>query len=400
MREGKYKADDRDKFEDVFVYIVSHGKLVENDKFIITIRNSEERPNYNGDMITENFIEFESLLERTFGTGCARLYFIVDACYSGAIHSHAALIVNPFAPPYELHSRDGRRAAALLSANSRQEPDLVLGRDKDKLPLFTECFLDTLRSGVEIGFHGSLSFSDLCHVIYAQCERKIDEREKSEPQFAKALVNIPDVSDRIGPYSADVQLSLSRIPIFPNNNPANVDVNFTLRRIRQASLEIHEKKAEWKRIEAASYELKSANIRLDTTNRFLTGQLEESSQRITELMAAIERDKGEAERLLGEKNRLEDQIGEASGRIVDQQAETNCYKSKVEVLVVEKNGLEAELVKASQRYSKSAEGNGRLQEQGGETGAPQQAPALAFRAGRCSAAGRGVRPSGSARREN
>ena len=71
--------------EDVFFYIVTHG-TIHKDVFHLMVRTSCDNPDSR--IRSDTYIDFENLYQVTLGSGSPRVYFIVDACHSGAIHAY------------------------------------------------------------------------------------------------------------------------------------------------------------------------------------------------------------------------------------------------------------------------------------------------------------------------
>ncbi|MYF98466.1 hypothetical protein F4212_04930 [Candidatus Poribacteria bacterium] len=266
-------------FRDVFVYIVTHGTFFDN-RYLLKVRNSSDKP--DGSIRDDTHIGFDALYQEIFGAGSMRLYFIVDACDSGAIHTpHKDQVLLPLAPPENQFETEGRGASAVfLTANSQSNIGLVYGADDNEFPLFTGCLLETLEGGVQEGFSYGLSFDTLRYIINKHCQERTRDLEVP-------VSNIAQVSDRSNrPYS-DEEFLLSSFTVFPNNDQANVRFNKVAHKVRKSFRDSTRDKNIRKLTEIENNRLKAENKDLKTANKLLTDNLTKEKEITIQLNTSV-----------------------------------------------------------------------------------------------------------------
>lgn len=287
---------EQNNLQDLFVYIVTHGKVLdynmisEHDltlktRYMLKVRQSCDRN--DAEIREDTHIDFETLYVDLFHTMSMRKYFIVDACDSGAIHLHmseTALHIDPFVEPAEVfdyHDHQSR-GATILTANNSEKIGLVYGTDKNELPLFTYCLVSILENGVKEGFRHGLSFNALRYFINQCCKKKMGELDVP-------VSNLAQVSDRDwdAPGVVYKGVAPSDVPIFPNNDAENRKHNYIVSNIRKALHEATGEKSRWEKIKSNNHKLLQEQRKLEDQqeelirkNNLLIQNLEEVNEKL------------------------------------------------------------------------------------------------------------------------
>ena len=290
--------------EDVFVYIVTHGKFdEETGRFYLMVQTS--RDNSDREIRDDTYILFETLLKTTLSSGRPRVYFIVDACYSGKIHPHYGDHVPSHespTPPTEWYGKSVRGGhATILTANSLEEPGPVDGKDNERPPLFTRCLLEILENGIERGFSDGLSLRALEYAINECYHEKLPELKG--PDFLKDTTRA-QVSDRdlLGPDSEERLLD---IPVFLNNDLSNV---------RKLFREARREKIERKMVAVKNSKLRTKNEQLHEEKSKLTTENKQLQEEKSELTAENKQLQEEKSKLTAENKQLQEEKSKLTAR--------------------------------------------------------------------------------------
>ncbi|MDA5558691.1 hypothetical protein [Shimia sp. MMG029] len=221
---------------DIFVYICSHG-YADGDYFRFLLKNSQTSDE-------DTCVNFERLIERIEDAASCRLYFLIDSCASGVVHRRSPeLPLSPEAASY-LSSSDTlalpRLGATILTANNSTAIGSVYAHDElddFDLPIFTGALLNLLNDGNlnRAGF--GLSFSQLSEELSDRIPNLIAQiNEKNIKTGSEQLsddhgTHTPQCSDRPVFDSQNGNL-ISRIGVFPNNDPNHLLISQISRRVR------------------------------------------------------------------------------------------------------------------------------------------------------------------------
>lgn len=218
------------RYEDLFVYICSHG-IPDGNFFCFRLHDSE-------DGNPDSFYRFALLDHQITSLTGGRVYYLIDACYSGLAHGSdweaprkAGATNHQSGQPFPMTDIDllPSGGATLLTSNSPETVGLVVADDRLELPLFTQELINVLRNGVEGGEELGLTFSQL--------QRELDRR------VVEALPRISDWRD--GMPRSDTPCctnsirnerggkgQLSHLYVFQNNHWKFENTNKQARRIR------------------------------------------------------------------------------------------------------------------------------------------------------------------------
>lgn len=258
---------DNGTFRDVFVYVATHGVLLDKarqsenglslrEHYLLKVRNSADTLTKEGPAPREEtYIRFRTLYREIYGAGSMRLYVIVDACESGAVHPRILEHVVPpelVDRPIDSFSPVDRRGVAFLTANSRERLGLVYGADKKELPQFTAVLMELLEDGVKGGFNFGLSVSALAYLIQERGEKKALALEAPVSNSAQASYDELAVDG----------VPLSDVPIFPNNDVENAKFNALTSRVRRSFREASQERAKRVETETKNRELERAGTDL------------------------------------------------------------------------------------------------------------------------------------------
>ena len=214
---------EREEIMDIFVYIIGHGTPApETNSFLLRVWDSDDLEIYsvNG----SSYLHFISLYDKLFSTG-KRLFFIVNACHSGIIHSEVEKYESEKTQEFGMNSD---RRVVIMTSNSSEKIGPVDGKDKHELPHFEDGIFAVLTRGDEQLYDEGLSLQAL------SAEVNVVLRKKEKPGKRAFKVNKCQVSD----YHHSNELGpLSDVPVFPNCNRDNLLV-----RDRRKSFEIEKGK--------------------------------------------------------------------------------------------------------------------------------------------------------------
>ena len=229
--------EDYPKLEDIFIYVVTHGHDIDqnSEDFLLQVKKSS-----NGDRMDSKWqrscISFKELRERSVVSG-QRIYFIIDACYSGRVHKESN--VGPARSSGSCYSdlaqkesndesarsigqtiQQDSRGCGILSSNYRDEVGVTHGDDKDRPTAFTCVLLDILNRGIPWEHRYGLSFKVLADHINRQMEgwlktnlTKISFERVFETQIAQASTNVDGVNNSESDWEP-----LSEVALFVNKN--------------------------------------------------------------------------------------------------------------------------------------------------------------------------------------
>ena len=203
---------------DWFIFVITHGlDPKQNDSpssCLLRVRNSLEALDSSSGQAPgvripriDTHIDFSYLFSAICAAGPnRRFFFIVDACYSGAIHAESSDELAPINAQSGSYSDYPGRT--IITSNSRRKLGVVSAQDQDILTQFSECLLDLLKNGTSEGFGNGLSINTLCYLINRKCSAKVMNLEIPASNEA-------EVSDRIDRQGEGL---ISDILIFPNNH--------------------------------------------------------------------------------------------------------------------------------------------------------------------------------------
>ena len=243
VREGG-----RPSFKDLFVYIVTHGVDVADHPLQLMIKSSKDHQ--DGSNKPDEYIEFKSLFDGLMSVAHCRVYFIVDACYSGKIAKEDLSHQQDFSDG-DVYSNvlfsDGdvnsnvladhkvhiERGAVLFLSNNRDKIGLVQADDASilKRPMFSQMLFGILKEGKENAFSYGFSFQLLKYLCIERMEAFLATQEvlPNEERIDPFCTSF-DVFD----YHQSETSGLSNAAVFPNNDPTRVNRNAVAREIRIA----------------------------------------------------------------------------------------------------------------------------------------------------------------------
>ena len=338
---GEFLVKHQSSLEDVFVYIVTHGKSQkETGRFYLMVKTS--RDTSDREIRDDKYILFETLVKAILASGRPRVYFIIDACYSGDIHVHQGdhvLSHESSTPPTGWNGKSACGGyAAILTSNSSKEPGPVEGKDEEQPPRFTRRLLEVLeKKGMKHGFSYGLSLNALSYAINECYREKLPN--STEPEFLEQTSQA-QVSDRDlhGPGN---EALVSSTPVFPNNDQSNVR-----KLVREASrdriakkmveVEFLELKTKYEQLQEQNSVLTTENKQIKENNSVLTienEQLQENNSVLTTENEQLQEEKSKVmgkNDLLKERNRgLEEEIRAAdkcSAELVAQEKQNAILK--------------------------------------------------------------------------
>ena len=229
----------RPSFQDIFVYIVTHGVKLPGQPFRFMVKWSREHP--NGTEATHTSIEFANFFHSIHSNAHCRVYFIIDACDS----AHAVDDLRRFGE-FDYSGREAysnvrrdlmpERGAVVFLSNGRANPGPVLAKDPDRekegpeldgpcleLPLFSQVLFDCLSEGNPGFYPYGFSFQILKKLL---TERMAAYVEKGVEPLDTGF-DVFDFEQNEGP-------GLSNACIFPNNDPTKPNRNAVARDVRNA----------------------------------------------------------------------------------------------------------------------------------------------------------------------
>jgi hypothetical protein len=281
---------EKKRFDDLFVYICSHG-LKDGAFFGIQLVQTDTKN-------PDTYIRFSRLRDQITAITKARVYFIIDACFSGLAHEKIDLPkISPEALQYVTGIRgdmlpDG--GVCVLTSNSPEYVGRTIaddGRSDIFLPLFTHELLEVLKKGAVGQSEYGLSIDHLRTLLDARIEKKL--LENGDWEEGKPRADTPFFSDipRLEPGKVGL---LSRLFLFQNNHETKYLVNEAARRFRGFYSRMERKE---ELLEKREKQLKELTSNLERT---------EDAKRKTDLEVT----------LLSLKNqRLEESIFELSERV-------------------------------------------------------------------------------------
>lgn len=219
---------EKKRFDDLFVYVCSHG-LRDGDFFgIQLVRTDTNNP--------DTYIRFMRLRDQLTEITKARVYFIIDACFSGLAHESIDL---PKISPEALQYATGIRGDMLpdggvcvLTSNAPSQVGRTIADDERSdisLPLFTHELLEVLQNGAEDQSEYGLSIDHLRTLLDTKIKKRLIENGDWDEGQPRA--DTPHFSDlpRLEPGKVGL---LSRLFLFQNNHEAKYLVNEAARRFR------------------------------------------------------------------------------------------------------------------------------------------------------------------------